>query len=237
MITASEPTSVAGSRAERTGVLGGLKTGDVDLGWAVVDTAPDVVPGDDRRPLPKTPLVFLGAIAMAAVAVAATALGAFVFGDREPERANGLQTHSTSAGPLPTPPAAPPTHAVLMPVLELAGNHAPVPPSVTSEPRPTIVIEAAPPAAAEISPPAPVPSPYFDPARDQWLLDNLRSLGYTIINPALVISSAYQACHLFQQGAAPEQVNRQMSATTGLNIDDTLQLTSSAMLAYYPNCA
>jgi hypothetical protein len=28
-----------------------------------------------------------------------------------------------------------------------------------------------------------------------------------------------------------------MSAVTGLNIDDTLQLTSSAMLAYYPNCA
>ena len=80
-------------------------------------------------------------------------------------------------------------------------------------------------------------SPHFDPARDQWLLDNLRSLGYTIINPALVISSAYQACHLFQQGESPEQVNQQMSAKTGLNIDDTVQLTSSAMLAYYPNCA
>jgi hypothetical protein len=217
MTTASEPASVAGDRAE--------------------NTAPDVVPGDDRRPLPKTPLAFLAAIAVAAIAVAATALGAFVFGDREPERANAPQTQSISTGPFPTPPAVLPTDAVLVPVIELAGNHAPVLPSTTSQSRPTVVIEAAPPAATEMSPPAPAPSPHFDPARDQWLLDNLRSLGYTIINPALVISSAYQACHLFQQGESPEQVNQQMSATTGLNIDDTLQLTSSAMLAYYPNCA
>jgi hypothetical protein len=25
----------------------------------------------------------------------------------------------------------------------------------------------------------------FDPSRDQWLLNNLRSLGYTILNPPL----------------------------------------------------
>ncbi|MBO0880111.1 MAG: DUF732 domain-containing protein, partial [Mycobacterium sp.] len=103
---------------------------------------------------------------------------------------------------------------VPVPVAELAGNHAPVAPNAASESRPTV-----------------------DPGRDQWLLDNLRSLGYSIINPALVINSAYQACHLFQQGESPEQVNQQISATTGLNIDDTLQLTSSAMLAYYPDCA
>jgi hypothetical protein len=84
---------------------------------------------------------------------------------------------------------------------------------------------------------AAVPSSQFDRVRDQWLLDNLRSLGYLIINPPLVIHNAHESCRLFEQGESPEQVNQQMSAVTGLNIDDTLQLTSSAMLAYYPNCA
>jgi hypothetical protein len=77
--------------------------------------------------------------------------------------------------------------------------------------------------------------PQFDPARDQWLLNNMRSLGYVIVNPQLVISNAHEACRLFQQGESSEQVNQQMSTRTGANMTDTLQLTSSAMLAY-PNC-
>jgi hypothetical protein len=98
-----------------------------------------------------------------------------------------------------------------------------------------VTIEASTLAATEI--PRPALLPQFDRVRDRWLLDNLRSLGYTIINPPLVIHNAYEACRLFQLGESPEQVNQQMSAMTSMNMDDTLQLTSSAMLAYYPNCA
>src|SRR5690349_6474482 len=114
MTIASEPTSVAGDRAENIAVLGGVKTGDVGLARAVVDTAPNVVPGNGRRPFPTTPLAFLIAISAASIVVAAIALGEFVFGDREPERANALQPQSNSTGPSPTPTAAPPTHAVLV---------------------------------------------------------------------------------------------------------------------------
>src|SRR5437588_9716640 len=120
MTTASEPTSAAGDRAENIAVRGGVKSGDVDLAWAVVDTAPNVVPGDGRRPFPKTPLAFLTAIAAASIVVAAIAVGAFVFGDRDSERANALQPQSNSTGPFPTPPAALPTHAALVPVIEVA---------------------------------------------------------------------------------------------------------------------
>jgi uncharacterized protein DUF732 len=183
-------------------------------------TVPDAAPGDGRRPVPKTPLAFL-----AAIAVAGVALGAFVFGGREPQRVNTL-----------TAVAEPPSHDVLASVIAPAAKRAPAVPNVAPEPA-TVTIEAMPPEATEIPPALPAPSSQFDRSRDQWLLDNLRSLGYTIVNPARVISSAYQACHLFEQGEPPAQVNQQMSAMTGLNIDDTLQLTSSAMLAYYPNCA
>jgi hypothetical protein len=52
----------------------------------------------------------------------------------------------------------------------------------------------------------------FDASRDQWLLDHLRSLGYPIVNPPLVISNAHQACRLLQQGESTVQMNQQMSS-------------------------
>ena len=63
----------------------------------------------------------------------------------------------------------------------------------------------------------------------------MQSLGYTIINPALVIAYAHEACRLLQQGESTDQMNQQMQARMGATTLDTLQLTSSAMLAY-PNC-
>jgi hypothetical protein len=221
MITASEPTSVHGDGAATSAVPGGPKTGDVDLVWATVDAVPDAARGAGLRRLPTTLLAFL-----AAIAVAGVTLGAFVFGGHEPERFNTL-----------TPVALSPSHQVSASVITPAAKRAPVVPNTAPEPGATVTIEALSPAASEIPPSLPALSSQFDRSRDQWLLDNLRSLGYTIINPARVISSAYEACRLFEQGESPEQVNQQMSAVTGLNIDDTLQLTSSAMLAYYPNCA
>jgi 7-keto-8-aminopelargonate synthetase-like enzyme len=93
----------------------------------------------------------------------------------------------------------------------------------------------------EVPPPPPpvaapeLPAPAFDPSRDQWLLNNMRSLGYTIMNPPLVIANAHEACRLLQQGESTDQMNQQMQARMGASTLDTLQLTSSAMLAY-PNC-
>jgi len=63
----------------------------------------------------------------------------------------------------------------------------------------------------------------------------MRSLGYKIMNPPLVIANAHEACRLLQQGEPPDQMNQQMQARMGASTLDTLQLTSSAMLAY-PNC-
>jgi 7-keto-8-aminopelargonate synthetase-like enzyme len=102
------------------------------------------------------------------------------------------------------------------------------------------MIETSPPVQREVPPPPPVselpaPVPVFDDSRDQWLLNNLRSLGYTILNPALVIANAREACRLLQQGESTAQMNQQMQARMGASTIDTLQLTSSAMLAY-PNC-
>lgn len=233
MTTVSEATSVVGYGAETTAVSGGVKTCDVDLPWSVVDAAPDSVRGDGRRQLPKARLAFFAAIA----AIAVVALGAFVFGGREPAHVNTLAMQLTSAALFPTTAAVRSSHEVPVPVIVPAAKRAPVVPNAAPEPGSPVAIEVSPPAATAIPPAPPAPSPRFDPAGDQWLLDNLRSLGYTIINPSRVVSSAYQACRLFQEGESPEQVNQQMSVMTGLNIDDTLQLTSSAMLAYYPNCA
>jgi hypothetical protein len=228
----SGPTSIARDGVETTAVPGGVQTGNVAAAWSVTDAAPDVVSGDSRHLPPRTLLAI-----PAGIAVAAVTLGAFAFGEREPGRVNALSAQSTFTALPPAPVAASPGHEVPASVVVPAANPAPVVPNTAPESRLTVTIEASPPAAAEMPSSPPAPSHHFDSGRDWWLLGNLRSLGYTIINPALVISSAYQACRLFQQGESPAQVNQQMSAVTGLNIDDTLQLTSSAMLAYYPDCA
>ena len=206
-----------------------VQTDAVDLAWSLEDTTPDVMPGDGRRPLSAVLLALL-----AVVAAGGVALGAFVVGQREPERINAPSR--ASSAPPPPPPVAPPSHAVPVPVAAPAAKPAPPVPSTVRVPPSTVTIEASPPVATEVPPPPPPPpAPQFDPARDQWLLDNLRSLGYVIVNPQLAISNAHEACRLFQQGESSEQVNQQMSARMGANMTDTLQLTSSAMLAY-PNC-
>jgi Protein of unknown function (DUF732) len=133
-----------------------------------------------------------------------------------------------------TPAAAPRSHPVPVPLA------APAPaPSTTAAPSPTVRIEASPPVATEVPPPAPAPKlappPVFEDSQDQWLLNNLRSLGYTIINPSLVISNAHEACRLLQQGESTDEMNKEMQARMGTDLTDTLQLTSSAMLAF-PNC-
>lgn len=132
-----------------------------------------------------------------------------------------------------TPAFAPRIHPVPMPLA------APVPAPNTTAAPPTVRIDASPPAETEVPLPPPAPKlppvPVFETSQDQWLLNNLRSLGYIIVNPPLVIANAHEACRLFQSGESPEQVNQQMAARMGTSMTGTLQLTSSAMLAY-PNC-
>jgi hypothetical protein len=206
-----------------------VQTDAADLAWSLEDTTPDAMPGDGRRPLSAVLLALL-----AVVAAGGVALGAFVVGQHEPERINAPRRASSS--PPPPPPVASPSHAVPVPVATPAAKPAPPAPSTVRVAPPTITIEASPPVATEVPPPPPPPSaPQFDPVRDQWLLNNMRSLGYVIVNPQLVISNAHEACRLFQRGESSEQVNQQMSTRMGANMTDTLQLTSSAMLAY-PNC-
>jgi hypothetical protein len=186
-----------------------------NLAWSLDDSAPDVTPADRGRPLPKSLLVLL-----AAVVAGAVGLGAFILGQHEPDRMSAPPQAPAAATPHPTPFAAAATRA----------------PTTAPTPKLRVRIEASPPVATEVPPPPPPPpAPEFDPARDQWLLNNLRSLGYVIVNPPLVISNAHEACRLFQQGESSEQVNQQMSARMSASMIDTLQLTSSAMLAY-PNC-
>jgi hypothetical protein len=217
---------MTGSDNDETAVVPhSVQTDAVDLAWSLEDTTSDAMLGDGRRPLSAVLLALL-----AVVAASGAALGAFVVGQHEPERINASRRASSA----PPPPVAPPSHAVPVPVAAPAAKPAPPVPSTVRVAPPTITIDASPPVATEVPPPPP-PAPQFDPARDQWLLNNMRSLGYVIVNPQLVISNAHEACRLFQQGKSSEQVNQQMSTRMGANITDTLQLTSSAMLAY-PNC-
>jgi hypothetical protein len=114
------------------------------------------------------------------------------------------------------------------------------PPTVTVKAAPpTITVEAAP---TTVTQPAPLPAPStaivpgeVDTIYDHRFLDRMRSLGYLILNPPLMLRNAHEACRLFRHGESAEQVNQQMSAEMRTNMTDTLQLTSSAMLAY-PDC-
>lgn len=173
------------------------------------------------------------ALCAAVIAGAIWAVGWAVAGDK-PTTAAVAATGSHRASPAATPAAAPRRRPVPVPMA------APAPaPTTTAVPTPTVTIDASPPVETEVPspPPAPkpLPMPVFEDIHDQWLLNNLRSLGYTIINPALVISNAHEACRLLQQGESTDQMNQQMQERMGASMLDTLQLTSSAMLAY-PNC-
>jgi hypothetical protein len=216
-MTDNQTSAAPVADAETTAIPDGLQTTAADLAWSVDDNAPDVMPTDGARPLSKALLALL-----AAVVASAVALGAFMLGLREPDRVSA---------PAAAPAVATPHSSQFAAAAKPAPTTAPPP-----KPKPRVRIEASPPVETEVPPPPPPPPPpQFDPARDQWLLNNLRSLGYVIINPPLVISNAHEACRLFREGESSEQVNQEMSARMGANMIDTLQLTSSAMLAY-PNC-
>jgi hypothetical protein len=126
-----------------------------------------------------------------------------------------------------TQPAPPSTTTVTVEAL---------PTTVTLPPTPTTVTVRVP-----VTPTAPTRSlkgltpSRVDSANDQQFLDRMRSLGYTITDPRLALRNAHETCRLFQSGESSEQVNQQMSAKMGTNMNDTLEFTSSAVLSY-PDC-
>ena len=117
------------------------------------------------------------------------------------------------------------------------------PPTVTiktTPPTETVTVKATPPTAPISTVPSRRRSSAAAPREvdtlyDQRFLDQMRSLGYVIVNPQLVLRNGHETCRLLRQGESVEQVNQQMSAQMGANMSDTLHLTSSAMLAY-PDC-
>ncbi len=141
-------------------------------------------------------------------------------------------------------PAAQPATVVVQTSL-VASPAPPTTTTVTVQASPTTVtVQAAPTTVTvkvPVTPTAPTRSlksvtpSSVDSANDQRFLDKMRSLGYTITDPQLALHNAHETCRLFQLGESVEQVNQQMSAKMGASMSDTLQLTSSAILAY-PDC-
>ncbi|MGO9927466.1 MAG: DUF732 domain-containing protein [Mycobacterium sp.] len=142
----------------------------------------------------------------------------------------------------PLPPEAYPTAGTTT-VLSTVVAAAPQPSTVIVQAAPTTVTVQAPPPEPKKTVDRAVPeqsshalvAPRSESVYDQRFLDRIRSLGYTITDPSLAVRNAHEACHLFQLGESAEQVNNQMSARMGADMTDTLQLTSSAILAY-PDC-
>ncbi|WP_407687580.1 DUF732 domain-containing protein [Mycobacterium sp. HUMS_1102779] len=108
------------------------------------------------------------------------------------------------------------------------------PPTVTVEPAPTTVTVPAPAGPLE-SPRSSLAPQAADPVGDQRFLDHMRALGYVIVNRQLLLDNAHEACRLLRQGDSTDQVDQEMAARMATSTSDTLQLVSSAMLAY-PDC-
>ena len=108
------------------------------------------------------------------------------------------------------------------------------PPTVTVEPAPATVTVRVP-AGPLAAPRSSLTPPAADPVGDQRFLDHMRALGYVIVNRQLLLDNAHEACRLLRQGDSTDQVNQEMATRMGTSTADTLQLVSSAMLAY-PDC-
>jgi hypothetical protein len=72
-------------------------------------------------------------------------------------------------------------------------------------------------------------------AYDRQFLNNMASIGWVITNPDAMVKNAHKTCALFQQGVAPEEVNRQLATATGMGMSNAVQFSSTARLTY-PNC-
>ncbi|CPR12388.1 hypothetical protein BN971_03686 [Mycobacterium bohemicum DSM 44277] len=130
----------------------------------------------------------------------------------------------------PAPAAQPATVVVQTSIV------APAPP-VTA----TVTVQAAPTTVTVKVPVTPtralkaVTPSSVDNANDERFLARMRSLGYTVTDKDLILRNAHETCRLFQSGESVEQVNQQMSTQMRASMSDTVQLTSSAILAY-PDC-
>jgi hypothetical protein len=245
---AAEQHTVAADEIGATGVAPKSAEAPPDLAWSLNDDDETVSPERQSWRLAWAQAAVFAVIGVVLAFVIGAVGRALVRAHDDPQQgpsvahraAEVMPTTSTKAHAMLAAPstvtvdATPPTVTVKA-----------TPPTVTVKAAaPTITIEAAPTTVTLPAPISTVPFPgrtsastpgELDTTYDQRFLDRMRSLGYIILNPPLMLRNAHEACRLFRQGEAAEQVNQQMSAEMGTNMTDTLQLTSSAMLAY-PDC-
>ncbi len=138
------------------------------------------------------------------------------------------------------PPQSPPVARRPAQVTATTSTKAPPAPSTVTvvAAAPTVTVEATPPTVTVEAPATTasrVAAPHAGEADDERFLEQMRSLGYVIVNPQVALGNAHEACRLLRRGESTDQVDQEMSARTGANMTDTLQLVSSAMLVY-PDC-
>jgi len=139
------------------------------------------------------------------------------------------------------PPQSPPVAHRPAQVTATTSTKAPPAPSTVTvvATAPTVTVGATPPTVTVGAPATTasrVAAPHAGEADDdQRFLEHMRSLGYVIFDPEVALSNAHEACRLLRRGESTDQVDQEMSARTGANMTDTVQLVSSAMLDY-PDC-
>ncbi len=235
-----QPTSVGAGNDETAFVPPPTEAGP-ELAWSLADDV-DTVPVERPWGLAwgqATVFLSIGAVVALVIAVVGWTIGR---SDHEPQplahearpAAAAAAVTSTSAAPVAA--VVPPSTVTAQAVPTTVTVQAPAPP-----PKTTIVTVQAPAqtttvrVTSEPPPEANVVPQLSQTVYDQRFLEKMRSLGYTITNESLAVRNAHEACRLFGQGETATQVNEQMSAKVGASMTDTLQLTSSAILAY-PNC-
>lgn len=208
-----------------------------ELAWSLYDS--DIEP--QRRSWPRTAALATGILAAGTGIAAGLWLGVPGFKQTvtnhvAPQRTTTETTMTPAAAPRTTPHCAPGHNADkgCLPVV-VPG---PATVTVTAAPAPTTTQAYNDGDNAENMPPARTttkPALTFTAMQDQQVLDNLRSLGYTIYNPATVLHYAHEYCQLLHQGESIEQADARVQAESGDTTTNVLQVTSSAQLAY-PNC-
>jgi len=246
---AAEQLTVAADDLGATAVAPLSMEAEPQLAWSLDN-------GSDTGPAQRQPwrLAWVQAGVFASIgAVCAVVIGVvgwvFIRAHDDPRAATPV-AHRAGAV-MQTGRSAPPAAAVAAPSTVTVEATPPTvtvkatPPTVTvRDTPPTVTVEAAPPRETVPDPVSVIPSPprssipapgEVDSVYDQRFLDQMRSLGYVIVNRQLLLRNAHEACRLLRQGESTGQVNQEMSQRMGTSMSDTLQLTSSAMLTY-PDC-
>jgi Protein of unknown function (DUF732) len=117
----------------------------------------------------------------------------------------------------------------------------PPPPSTVTLPPSTTTLAAPPPVTVTLppttvtAPPRPITPRHFSDAEDEKMLATLRSWGWEIHNPPVVVDTARTSCLLMHEGHGLQEVVYIIAAETDVSLHDAGQLVSAAAGAY-SNC-